>query len=156
MLERIAAEAEAGTLRVDKADAPVGSTAGLFDTAPVPLRQLAARLGRVVMSIGGARRSARRDEEAAAEARLEAEEARDRYRRGIELQQIFRETAAAHLELLDRQMDAIRDKATGEIRDPVMARFFTGIRDGVETMSDEARRTTSQAVTVTRSPYSLE
>lgn len=152
MLERIAAEAEAGTLRVDKADAPVGSTAGLFDTAPVPLRQLAARLGRVVMSIGGARRSARRDEEAAAEARLEAEEARDRYRRGIELQQIFRETAAAHLELLDRQMDAVRDKATGEIRDPVMARFFTGIREGGEGIVDEASCADIEVETFTTLP----
>lgn len=152
MLERIAAEAEAGTLRVDKADAPVGSTAGLFDTAPVPLRQLAARLGRVVMSIGGARRSARRDEEAAAEARLEAEEARDRYRRGVELQQIFRETAAAHLELLDRQMDAVRDKATGEIRDPVMARFFTGIREGGEGIVDEASCADIEVETFTTLP----
>lgn len=138
MLERIAVEAEAGTLRVDKAGAPIGSTPGLFDTAPGPLRQLAARLGKVVMAISGALRRARRDEEAAADARLEAKGARDRYLRGIELQQIFQETAAAHLEFLDRQMDAIRDKATGEIRDPVMARFFTGIRDGVEAMMAEA------------------
>lgn len=136
-LERIAAEAEAGTLRVDNAGAPLGSMPGLFDTAPGPLRQLAVRLGKVVMRISGALRRAQRDEEAAAEARLEAEEARDRYLRGIELQQIFRETAVAHLELLDRQMDAIRDKATGEIRDPVMARFFTGIREGVEGIVDE-------------------
>lgn len=136
-LERIAAEAEAGTLRVDHAGAPVGSTPGLFDTAPGPLRELAVRLGKVVMSISGKLRRARRDEEVAAQARLDAEEARDRYLRGIELQQIFRETAAAHLELLDRQMDAIRDKATGEIRDPVMARFFSGIREGVEAMAAE-------------------
>lgn len=139
MLERIAAEAEAGTLRVDKADAPVGSTAGLFDTAPVPLRQLAARLGKVVMMITGALRRAQKNEEAAAVARLKAEEARERYLRGLELQQIFRETAVAHLELLDRQMDAVRDKATGEIRDPVIAQFFTGIRKGVEAMMAEHR-----------------
>ena len=138
MLERIAAEAEAGTLRVDHAGAPVGSTPRLFDAAPRPLRQLAARLGKVVMRIGGALRSAQRDEEAASVARLEAEEARELYRRGLELQQIFREAAVAHLELLDRQMDAVRDKATGEIRDPVMARFFTGIRDEVEAMVEEA------------------
>lgn len=104
------------------------------------------------MSIGGARRSARRDEEAAAEARLEAEEARDRYRRGIELQQIFRETAAAHLELLDRQMDAVRDKATGEIRDPVMARFFTGIREGGEGIVDEASCADIEVETFTTLP----
>lgn len=91
------------------------------------------------MSISGKLRRAQRDKEAAAQVRLEAEEARDRYLRGIELQQIFRNTAAAHLELLNRQMDALRDKATGEIRDPVMARFFTGIRQGVETMLEEHR-----------------
>lgn len=92
------------------------------------------------MSISGARRRARRDEEVAVDARLKAEQARDRYLRGIELQQIFRDTAAAHLELLDRHMDAVRDKATGEIRDPVMARFFTGIREGVEAMVEEHRK----------------
>lgn len=137
-LERIAAEAEAGTLRIDNAGAPVGSTPGLFDTAPSPLRQLAVRVGKVVMSIGRALRSARQDAEAASEARLEAEDARDRYLRGIELQQIFRERAASHLELLDRQMNAVRDKATGEITDPVLARFFTEISDGVEAMGEEA------------------
>lgn len=92
------------------------------------------------MSISGALRSARRDEEVAAVARLEAEEARKRYRRGLELQKIFREAAVAHLELLDRQMDALRDKATGEITDPVMARFFTRIRAGVEAMIEEQNK----------------
>lgn len=83
------------------------------------------------------RRVELREEEAIA--RIDQAEAlQARYLRGLAVQKTFRETAQLHQELLDQQINALCDSRTGEIRDPVLARLLTEIRDNVGAVSEAA------------------
>lgn len=83
------------------------------------------------------RRVELREEEAIA--RIDQAEAlQARYLRGLAVQKTFRETARRHQELLEQQINALCDSRTGEIRDPVLARLLTEIRDNVGAVSEAA------------------
>lgn len=68
----------------------------------------------------------------------QAEALQARYLRGLAVQKTFRETAQRHQELLDQQINSLGDSRTGEIRDPVLARLLTEIRDNVGAVSEAA------------------
>lgn len=131
-LETIAREVEAGTLSAAEDGSPVGSSPGLFDFAPPLVLRMAARLGRVVDKLKASVARASAEERQAAAARRGAEMARDRYLRGLELQDILRETAEAKLSLLERHLDVMRERTMGKVLDPLLLDLLGALRDGVE------------------------